>query len=167
VAISGPKKSRFQGPPLPMVLEVDLPSWRGGGGSGTKCIYFVLGCPSKLVPIRNNQTSFGTIRNKTFVSVVSVLYQKREFWCFDWTESNRRATKTVWQRAYLSIFFNKFCGILVCFVLFWFVLVFLVCFGLFWFVLKLFVSISKQRVSIFQLNQNKPKTNRRPTETVW
>jgi hypothetical protein len=40
----------------------------------TDCIQ--LGCPSKLVSIRNNrnwnETSFSTIRNKTFVSVVSL-----------------------------------------------------------------------------------------------
>ncbi len=29
------------------------------------------------------KTSFGTIRNKTFVSVVSLLYRNREFRCFD------------------------------------------------------------------------------------
>ncbi len=37
VAILGPKKSRFQGPPFPVVLEIDFAH---GGGSGTKCIYF-------------------------------------------------------------------------------------------------------------------------------
>jgi hypothetical protein len=29
------------------------------------------------------ETSFGTVRNKTFVSFVSLLYRKREFRCFD------------------------------------------------------------------------------------
>jgi hypothetical protein len=42
-----------------------------------------LGCPSKLVLIRNTntgtKTSFGTIRNKTFVSVVSLLYRTESF----------------------------------------------------------------------------------------
>ncbi len=48
-----------------------------------------LGCLSKLVSIRNN-------RNKSFVTVVSLLYRNREFRCFDWTKTNRRATETVW-----------------------------------------------------------------------
>jgi hypothetical protein len=36
------------------------------------------------------------VQNHTFVSVVSVLYRNREFRCFDWTETNRRPTETVW-----------------------------------------------------------------------
>jgi hypothetical protein len=42
------------------------------------------------------KTSFGTNRNKPFVSVVSLLYRNREFRCFDWAETNRRPTETVW-----------------------------------------------------------------------
>jgi hypothetical protein len=49
------------------------------------------------------ETSFGTIWNKTFVSVVSLLYRNREFRCFDWTETNRGPTQTVWRRVYLDI----------------------------------------------------------------
>ncbi len=33
---------------------------------------------------------------KRFVSVVSLLCRNREFRCFDWTETNRRPTETVW-----------------------------------------------------------------------
>jgi hypothetical protein len=33
--------------------------------------------------------------SKQFVSVVSLLYQNREFRCFDWTETNRIPTQTV------------------------------------------------------------------------
>ena len=50
--------------------------------------YPELRCPSKLVSIETTQTgtgtetSFGTIRNKMFVSVVSLLYRNREFRCF-------------------------------------------------------------------------------------
>ncbi len=79
---------------------------------------FKLGCPSKLVSIRNNRNSN---RNQKFVSVVSVLYQNREFRCFDWTETNRRATETaeiVWQRACFGIFSQNlwlFRFVLVCF----------------------------------------------------
>jgi hypothetical protein len=55
-----------------------------------------LGCPSKIVLIRNNRNwnCFGTIRNKTFVSVVSLLHRNSEFRCFDWTETSRRSTET-------------------------------------------------------------------------
>jgi hypothetical protein len=59
-----------------------------------------VGCPSKLVSIWNNpnwnETSFGTIRNKMFVSVVLLLYRNSEFRFFDLTETNRRPTETVW-----------------------------------------------------------------------
>jgi hypothetical protein len=35
-AIRAPESRDFQGPPRPMALVIDLPSSRGGGGSGTK-----------------------------------------------------------------------------------------------------------------------------------
>jgi hypothetical protein len=39
-----------------------------------------------------------------FDSVVSLLYWNREFRCFDWTETNRGPTQTVWKR--VSVFFE-------------------------------------------------------------
>ncbi len=39
-----------------------------------------------------------------FVLVVLLLYRSREFRCFDWTETNRRPTQTVWERVYLVNF---------------------------------------------------------------
>ncbi len=66
---------------------------------------------------------FGLFRfvSKQLVSVVSLLYRNREFRCFDWTETNRRPTKTAWKRAYFVVFFGKFRVVSVCFGLFWFV----------------------------------------------
>ncbi len=109
-----------------------------------------LGWLSKLVSIRNNRNycSFGTIRNKTFVSVVSVSYRNREFQCFTWTETNRSQPKQ-FNREHIFVFFAEKLGLFrfvsVCFET--------VCFGC-------FTSIPKQRVSMFRLNQNKQKTNR-------
>jgi hypothetical protein len=56
--------------------------------------------PSNLEP------SFGTIRNKTFDSVVSLLYRNREFQCFEWTETNRRPTKQ-FDREHILLFFTE------------------------------------------------------------
>jgi hypothetical protein len=36
------------------------------------------------------ETSFDTIRNNTFVSVVSVKYRNRQFRCFEWTEKKEK-----------------------------------------------------------------------------
>jgi hypothetical protein len=56
-------------------------------------VFFETSFDSKQVSIRNKfrfettetgtETNFGTIRNKMFVSVVSLLYRNREFGCFD------------------------------------------------------------------------------------
>ncbi len=66
-----------------------------------------VGCLSKQVPIWNNQNGnrssfFGTIR--TFVLVVSLLHWNIDFLCFDWTETNRKPTETVWYAANFGIF---------------------------------------------------------------
>ncbi len=55
----------------------------------------------------SKQLKLGTIRNKMFVSVVSLLYWNREFRCFNWTETNRRPTHTVKIES-IWIFFRKF-----------------------------------------------------------
>jgi hypothetical protein len=44
---------------------------------------FQPGCPSKLVSIRNNRNCFFRFVPKQFVSIVSLLYGKIEFRCFD------------------------------------------------------------------------------------
>ncbi len=72
-----------------------------------------------------------------FVSVVLLLYRNREFWCFDWTKTNRRPTETVWQfdREHILVFFHI---ILCCFGLF---RVVSVCLGLFRFVSVCFETV--------------------------
>ncbi len=65
--------------------------------------------------------------SKQFVSVVSLIYQNREFRCFDWTATNRRPTQTVEERVYLG-FFRTFRVVSVCFGL---LRISSVCFGCF------------------------------------
>ena len=58
-----------------------------------------LGSPSKIVCFETietgTETSFGTIRSKTFVSVVSHVYQNSEFRCLVYTETNWNKPKTI------------------------------------------------------------------------
>ncbi len=85
-----------------------------------------------------------------FVSVVSLLYRNREFRCFDWTETSRRPTETVWKGAYFVIFYRKLRIFPVFSVFFRFVR----------FVSKQFVSVVSllYRNREFRLNRNKLKT---------
>jgi len=85
-------------------------------------------------------------------SFVSLLYRNRDVRCFDWTETNRRPTETVWYGAYFGNFFAKFRVFSGCFHFI------MVCFEIFCF--SCFASIPKQRVLMFRLNWNKQKTNR-------
>ncbi len=61
-------------------------------------------------------TSFGTVQNKTFLSVVSLLYQNRDFRNKQKTNRNILIGSIFWN------FFKKFRVFPVCFRLFWFVL---------------------------------------------
>jgi hypothetical protein len=54
---------------------------------------------------------FFRIFSKQFVSVVLLLYRNREFRCFDWTETNRRPTQTVWKRVPIFGYFSENLGL--------------------------------------------------------
>jgi hypothetical protein len=55
--------------------QVDDPGLHGG--EVPQLPLLKVGCLSKLVSIRNNRTNFGTIRNKTFVSVFASIPKQR------------------------------------------------------------------------------------------
>ncbi len=120
-----------------------------------------LGCPSKLVSIWNNRnwnqkTSFGTIRNKMFVSVVSLLYWNRVLMF-------RLNRNKQFDREHILLFFTENLGFL-CFFDFFCLSIFF-CFFRFVFIcfeticFDCFASLPKQRVSMFRLNRNKLKTH--------
>jgi hypothetical protein len=53
------------------------------------------------------KTSFGTIRNKRFVSVVLLLYRNREFRCFDWTRNKQKTNRNSLIRSIFCYFSQK------------------------------------------------------------
>jgi hypothetical protein len=116
------------------------------GHSVSKTLLGVV-CPSKLVLIRNNETSFGTIQNKTFVSVVSFYTETEAFGVSIEPKQPEEQPKQV-DREHILVFFAESLG------LFRFVLVYLETFCF-----NCFASIPKQMVSMFRLNRNKQKTN--------
>jgi hypothetical protein len=110
----------------------------------------LVGCPSKLVSIRNNRNwNWHYLKQNVCFSCFASIPKQRVsvFWL------NRNKQKTNRNSLIESIywyFFIKFCVVLGCF-------------SLFRFFSKQFVSvvsIPKQRVSMFWLNRNKQKTNR-------
>ncbi len=78
----------------------------------TKISWSNVGCPSKLVSIQNNrngtETSFVTIRNKTFVLVVSLLYQNRDFSMFRLNRNKQKSNRNSLIWTIFWYFFRKF-----------------------------------------------------------
>ncbi len=118
-----------------------------------------VGCPVSVVLPRvsfettetRTETSFGTIRNKTFVSIVLLLYWNREF-DFSIEPNNQKTNRnSLFDRDHILVFYKEHLGFFM-FFRFFSVCFETVCFGC-------FASIPKQRVSMFQLNRNIQKTN--------
>ncbi len=92
---------------------------------------------------------------KQLVSVVSLQYRNREFWCFDRTKTNRRTTQTVWKGAYFIFgYFSENLG------LFWFVSKQLCLFRLFRYRFETSKQTETNLDFLFLVSRNKPKHNR-------
>ncbi len=113
-----------------------------------------VGCPSKLFRFKTTETgtetSVGTIRNKTFVSVVLLLTETENFSVLIEPKQTEEQPNQ-FDREHILVYCQKNFGL---------IRVDSGCFGLFRFVSKQFLSVQKQGLSMFRLNRNKQKTNR-------